>query len=42
MSGYTANVVVHNGVLDDEMHFIQKPFTLKHLQQKVRRALGNE
>ena len=42
MSGYTTNVIVHHGVLDEEMFFIQKPFTLKLLQQKVRSALGTE
>jgi two-component system, cell cycle sensor histidine kinase and response regulator CckA len=41
MSGYTTNVIVHHGVLDDDMHFIQKPFTLKLLQQKIRNALEN-
>jgi signal transduction histidine kinase/CheY-like chemotaxis protein len=41
MSGYTSNVIVHHGVLDEEMYFIQKPFTLKDLQKKVHNALGN-
>ncbi|MFB3851635.1 MAG: PAS domain S-box protein [Acidobacteriota bacterium] len=27
MSGYTANVIAHNGILDKGIHFIEKPFT---------------
>jgi len=39
MSGYTVDVIAHHGVLDEGMHFIQKPFTLKDLAIKVRKAL---
>jgi DNA-binding response OmpR family regulator len=39
MSGYTANVIAHHGVLDEGVHFIQKPFTLKELSSKVRETL---
>ena len=42
MSGYTSNVIVHHGVLDDELHFIQKPFTLKDLKHKVRSVLETD
>ena len=40
MSGYTANVIAHHGVLDDGIHFIGKPFTSDSLARKVREAMG--
>ena len=39
MSGYTANVIVHHGVLDEGLLFIQKPFSARDLAVKVREAL---
>jgi PAS domain S-box-containing protein len=39
MSGYTANVIAHRGVLDEGVHFVQKPFTRQTLASKVREAL---
>jgi PAS domain S-box-containing protein len=39
MSGYTANVIAHHGVLDEEVRFIQKPFSIEELAAKVREAL---
>jgi two-component system, cell cycle sensor histidine kinase and response regulator CckA len=39
MSGYTANVIAHHGVLDKGIHFIQKPFSVENLGDKVREAL---
>jgi two-component system, cell cycle sensor histidine kinase and response regulator CckA len=41
MSGYSANVIVNHGVMDEGacVHFIQKPFSLKELASKVREAL---
>jgi CheY-like chemotaxis protein len=39
MSGYTANVIAHHGVLDEGVHFIQKPFSMKDLGGKLREAL---
>jgi len=42
MSGYTDNQVSGSWVLDENMPFIQKPFTAAALAAKVREALGNE
>ncbi|MFH2093349.1 MAG: ATP-binding protein [Pseudomonadota bacterium] len=39
MSGYTANVIAHHGVLDEGLHFIQKPFSMKDLGGKLREVL---
>jgi len=41
MSGYTANVIAHHGVLDDGVFFIQKPFSLPDLAVKVREVLNS-
>ena len=39
MTGFTRNAVVHNGVLDDGVQLLAKPFTLDELAKKVREAL---
>jgi hypothetical protein len=39
MSGYTANVIAHRGVLDEGLQFIQKPFLTKDLAVKIRAVL---
>jgi DNA-binding NtrC family response regulator len=39
MSGYTANVITHQGVLEDGGHFLQKPFGARTLALTVHRIL---
>ena len=39
MSGYTANVIAHHGVLDEGVYFIEKPFSRKDLAEKIRAVL---
>jgi PAS domain S-box-containing protein len=39
MSGYTANVIAHRGVLDEGVDFIQKPFSPYALALKVHAVL---
>lgn len=42
MSGYTADIIAHNGVLGDGVYFLQKPFSMQGLATKVREALDGE
>ncbi|EMS80039.1 histidine kinase,response regulator receiver domain,GAF domain-containing protein [Desulfotignum phosphitoxidans DSM 13687] len=39
MSGYTANVIAHQGILDDGVSFIQKPFSMADMTENVRKLL---
>ncbi|HDR05385.1 MAG TPA: response regulator, partial [Candidatus Marinimicrobia bacterium] len=41
MSGYTANVIAHHGILDEDIVFLPKPLNLKELSVKVRQTLAN-
>lgn len=40
ISGYTADVIARRGLMDDGVHFLQKPFSMQDLAVKVRQALG--
>ena len=39
MSGYTADVTAHRGVLEKGVHFISKPFSMNALADKIREVL---
>ncbi len=41
MSGYTADVIAHRGVLEEGIQFVQKPFTTQTLAAKARAALDH-
>ncbi len=42
MSGYTDNAIVHQGVLNENENFIQKPFAPVALAEKVRTVLDSK
>ena len=39
MAGYTADIISEQGVLDEQVHFLQKPFTMSKLSEKLREVL---
>jgi signal transduction histidine kinase/ActR/RegA family two-component response regulator len=39
MSGYTDNDIVNNGQIDSNIHFLQKPYTIKQLSNIIREIL---
>ncbi len=42
MSGYTDEAIVHHGIIDSHIAFIQKPFSERALAQKIREVLDSE
>jgi CheY-like chemotaxis protein len=41
MSGYTADIIAPQGVMSENVHFLQKPFSSLSLNVKVREALSD-
>ncbi|MGA2404781.1 MAG: PAS domain S-box protein, partial [Syntrophobacteraceae bacterium] len=41
MSGYTADVITHRGILDEGVSFIQKPFSSDDIAARVRQVLDH-
>jgi YesN/AraC family two-component response regulator len=41
MSGYSANVITQQGVLNDGVAFMQKPFSMNELAEKIRGVLDD-
>jgi CheY-like chemotaxis protein len=39
MSGYAADVVSHHGILNEDVLFMQKPFSIRDLAKNVRKAI---
>jgi signal transduction histidine kinase/ActR/RegA family two-component response regulator len=42
MSGYTSNVIAHQGILEEGVAFIQKPFSRADLDSKIREVLKGD
>ena len=41
-SGYTEDTVVHNGIVDEGVNFLHKPYSVKELSAKIRFILEKE
>jgi signal transduction histidine kinase/ActR/RegA family two-component response regulator len=41
VSGYTADIISDNGVIEEGVHFLQKPFSIEALTAKVRDVLDS-
>ena len=42
MSGYTDDVIVHRGIIEDDVNFLQKPFSVNSLADEVRKVLDQQ
>ena len=41
MSGYTDDEIVRHGVMNNDFNFLQKPFKLTQLLEKIREVLDS-
>ena len=41
LSGYTAEIISKQGVIEENIHFLQKPFSFEALTSKVREVLDD-
>jgi CheY-like chemotaxis protein len=41
-TGFSRNAVIHNGILDPDVNFLAKPFTVESLARKVRSVLDED
>jgi two-component system cell cycle sensor histidine kinase/response regulator CckA len=41
VSGYADNAIVHHGILDSNVSFLQKPFAVESLVRKVREVINS-
>ncbi|MFA7465648.1 MAG: response regulator, partial [Syntrophales bacterium] len=39
-SGYTENVIIHHGIVEENLAFISKPYTMQTLAHKIREVLN--
>jgi two-component system, cell cycle sensor histidine kinase and response regulator CckA len=39
-SGYTENIIVHHGMVDESINYIGKPYSMQSLSVKIRDILG--
>lgn len=42
MSGYSADIISHQGIIEEGVHFIEKPFSLENMGSKVKQVLRAE
>jgi two-component system, cell cycle sensor histidine kinase and response regulator CckA len=41
LSGYTDSEILHRGLLDSKVAFLQKPFTVEKLARKIREVIDS-
>ncbi len=42
MSGYTSDIILNRGIIEGDVNFLQKPFSIKQLIAEVRKVLDEE